>query len=188
MITGNIVEIMSLGIGLSGLWFGLYQYRRSQQWKANEYAVSQQRRLEEDEMLSLSCVFLNWSKRTVLLPKDYQTLVGSKSFVHTWSVLKHALQPENDNSDFMMEEVLYRDCFDRFFSYLEEIESMLKLNLVSSEHVDGFAYWLEQIAHPRFSDTNHFEQFLTTYGYTGVYELLCRFELAENISGKWVVK
>ncbi len=162
-------------IAVAGFWLGFFQYIRTRRWERTRAATAQLRQLHEDPWLSLACLMLDWSDRSVLVPADFQEILGRKTMMHTTMTLKEGLTPHNLETQFNPEHVLYRDVFDRFYTYLEEVEHAIHRKLYSVEDVRPLRYWLEALFTHRFHDSTVFLNFAKAYNYDRVPELARQF-------------
>lgn len=63
-----------------------------------------------------------------------------------WGALR---VPSDSNDKFNAAEVLYRDKFDVFLTYLLEIKRCMDLHLVTDQDLSGLDYWLTKLATTR---------------------------------------
>ena len=185
MSLGDIITIIGTVLGLSGLSFGLYEYYIAQKWKKSEFAANQLALLSSDPELELACKLLDWSSREFPVPEKYQLIFEEKTFIHDWETLRIAMLPESKRGVYNWQQTLYRDIFDHFFNYLENINHSISINLISQKDVESLRYWLKQIASPRFVEQNKkslFMDFIKEYEYSGVLELMRHFGI--NSAGK----
>jgi hypothetical protein len=167
-------------LGLSGFAFGLLQYLVAQRWKKSEFAAGQLDLLFKDPDLAMACTMLDWSARPLPVPEKYTVLTAEPYFHHNWDNLVRALPPEERRGSFEWPLVVYRDVFDRFFTYLERVELSISIGLIRKQDVAVLEYWLKQLDAPRFvsSQRTVFQDFILRYGYTDVPKLMRRFGLA----------
>ena len=173
----SILNIIAVTIGAVGLGFGLYEYHIAQKWKRTEFAGKLLDGLSDDPILARCCIFLDYSRRRMAVPCEYRIFTKEKYFVHNWKALEQGLLPEDVKNTFEWQEVMYRDSFDYFFTYLERINHFISIELIDIAHVLNIEYWLEQIAQPRFTKSPVFMEFIRTYDYSDVLELMERFEI-----------
>jgi hypothetical protein len=181
----HILPYLSALIGLGGFGIGLYQYYRAQIWKKSEFAAAQLQRLSDDPALTLCCIFLDWGPRRIAVPKNYAvfTTNNETSFTHDWDSLKAALVPEHKDANFQFPLVLYRDTFDKFFTYLDRINHYLHVGLFKVEDVYPLYYWLNELKESRYlspKDKHIFLTFIDHYHYVGVRALMKKFEHYER--------
>ncbi len=175
--TGEIIAILGVIGGSIGFSVGLYQYYIAQKWKRSEFAAKLLEELANDERLSTCCKLLDYSTRSLPVPEHYRTLTSEKTFIHNWNTLSHAMKPESQVGEFDWQEMLYRDLFDYFFSYLERVDHYISIQLIDVNDVSSLSYWTEQIASPRFVRQPVFMDFLEAYEYDGVLKLMNKFNL-----------
>jgi hypothetical protein len=185
MAPKDIVSLVGTILAFAGLGFGLYQYYIAQRWKRAEFAAQQLEKLSQDPELDLCCKLLDWAVRISPVPEKYATLTEEKTFVHDWRTMLEAMLPEEDSDrvEWDWQHMMYRDAFDTFFKYLERINHYISIKLISEKDVASLGYWLEQITDPRFlppEQKTFFMRFIERYNYTGVLELIDRFQLGRR--------
>ena len=173
----SILNIITITIGAIGLGFGLYEYHIAQKWKRAEFAGKLLDKLSDDPILARCCIFLDYSERRMAVPCEYGIFTEEKYFDHNWQVLEQGLLHEDKKKRFKWKEVMYRDSFDYFFTYLERINHFISIKLIDIAHVSNLKYWLEQIAQPRFTESPVFMEFIEGYAYDDVLQLMERYEI-----------
>ena len=176
LILKTVVAVTAVG----GFLFGIYQYTKAQHWKRAEFAAKELERLSTDPVLSLACIFLDYDERTVNVPEIYKEMAKSNSFIHRWAILEKAMMASLTTNDgrngFTWLEVLYRDVFDHFFTYLVSIDHYIDIDLVSKRDISILKYWLEKLSHPPFADRRPiFDGYIKYFSYYGVDKLIVRF-------------
>jgi hypothetical protein len=162
------------------LLFGVTQYMRAQAWTRTEFAWKMVDRLTQDEDLAFCRVLIDWSPRRVKIPERYVELMKPEEhrtvFTHSWDKLWIGL---TKTEKFSFEEVMYRDLFDAFFSYLDEIERSLATGLVSPANLAGITYWINKVASCKVLPEGPlvFQPFVQKY-YPNVESLMRRYEIA----------
>lgn len=179
MDTKELISLIGLFIGIAGFLIGMSRYEKAQKWKKAEFAAQQLEKLSNDPVLELATIMLDWEGRKVTIPDKYKHFTEEYTFVHSWAHMKKAmvgsLVPENGQYDFDWQDVLYRDTFDYFFSYLERIDHFIDSNLISTEDVKPIEYWLEQINKSKFNNDSVFSEYIKYFEYTGVNDLMKKF-------------
>jgi hypothetical protein len=179
----ELKDVLSLAgsvMAVAGLAFGLYQYYKAQKWKRAEFAAQQLEQLSKDADLELCCKLLDWGVRMSAVPPQYAALTDEKVFVHDWRVMAEAMLPEEhaDDVEWDWQHMMYRDIFDKLFTYLERINHYISIRLISPKDVGSLKYWLEQVRNPRFLPQEQrglFLRFLNRYDYKGVHALMRQF-------------
>lgn len=171
-----------LGIGASGA-FVAWKYskeKRIERSAAGNQLISE---LESSEWLRLACQMLDWTARRFLLPDEIlkrrlplmpDDKGNSEILEHSTSKMLGALkEKEKYNSD----EVLYRDTFDSFLTWLDRLHSGLDSGIFSGNDVRPVAYYAQALLAPR-----HHGQEATTVikGFIKNYYDLERFELLRD--------
>lgn len=173
----DLAALIAVMVGFGGLVFGLRQYYIGQKWKKSEFAAAILEQLVADERLATCCKMLDWSARRFPVPEQYRVLFEQPTFTHTWAKVITAMKPEEEKGSFSWQEMLYRDLFDHFFSYLERVNHYISIRLITVNDVSSLEYWLKQLASPRFVDQPVFIDFLRAYDYTEVFDLMTRFNI-----------
>jgi hypothetical protein len=173
----DLVSILGLAGAAAAFTVGLYQYRVAQKWKKSEFAARLLEQLSKDPLLATCCRLLDWSARKIPVPEQYQALTEEAALLHDWDALIEAMAPEERKPTFGWQGVLYRDLFDHLFSYLERINHYITIRLITVDDVASLEYWLRQLADPRFVETPVFVDFLERYEYSGVFELMHKFNI-----------
>ena len=177
---GEIIGLLGVIGGSIGFSVGLYQYHISQKWKRSEFAASLLDEFANDERLSTCCKLLDYSTRTLPVPKQYSVLTKDATFLHNWDALIRGMKHESELAAFDWQEFLYRDLFDYFFSYLERVNHYINIHLIETHDVTSLIYWVEQISNPRFVTEPVFINFIKQYDYAGVIELIEKFNNSKS--------
>lgn len=162
-------------VALLGLMFGLWQYYRAQVWEKAKAAHEELRRLEEDEYLSLACLILDWKARKMPVPVALRPIVeNSEIFTHSEGLLKRALVQKEH---YQHEELIYRDTFDRFFTYLERIDHGIDRNIFNKQDLLPLRHWLNQVFQGKYHPPEVFADFIEEYQFFGVEKLHAKFKV-----------
>jgi len=175
MLVENCLEIIGASLGLTGFAFGLWQYYEAQKWKKAEFAAGLLLKLKADPALSACCKILDWSSREIQIPEHLRISDKEFAFEHNPALLTSGMKPETEKHSFNRSEELYRDLFDEFFTYLEEVNHFIDIGLIEQGQVSALKYWLEELAAPRFVSGSVFNAFIKHYGYKGVIRLMQKF-------------
>ena len=178
--SGEIIGLLGVVGGSIGFTVGLYQYYIAQKWKRSEFAASLLDEFANDERLSTCCKRLDYSTRTLPVPKQYSALTSDTTFLHNWDALIRGMKHESELARFDWQETLYRDLFDYFFSYLERVNHYINIRLIDTHDVASLIYWVEQVSSPRFVTEPVFIDFIKQYGYVGVIELMEKFHIKQS--------
>jgi hypothetical protein len=148
------IELLKVGtpvVTMSGIMFGIWQYRQGQNWKRMEFASSLVRRVSQEPTLSLATLFIDWKKRKILLPEGYKFLDQdqedgtSTSFDHSYSEMSTTFSSEVreiiletgrleiKESEVTVQRTVYIDSFDRLFEYFQEVDSFLSMHLIHGD-------------------------------------------------------
>ena len=172
-------KIISMVLAVTGFAVGLAQYRKGQKWKRAEFASRLLERLREEWALQFCCYVLDYSSRRIKAPDEYEGFKGNDdgAFVHTVERLEEAMKTEEERQVFEWPLIVYRDSFDRFFQYLENLDHYINIGLIETKDITPIRYWLQQVNHYRFNDKQVFTNFLEHYQYTGVFSLMKKFDI-----------
>jgi hypothetical protein len=174
------VEFIAKAVGAAAaivtFVFGLFQYTKAQRWKRAEFAAKEIDKLTTDPLLSMACTLLDWTGRTLAVPESYKYKAEEDTFVHSWDILEKAMvpgrYPDDGREGFDWQEVLYRDIFDHFFTYLDLLNHYVDIKLISIDDISILKYWLQQVARPEIADKKPiFQRFIREFGYEGVNNL-----------------
>lgn len=166
----SVGKCLAAIIGLLGFVFGVWQYAKAQRWKKAELASKELEKLSSDGTLSLACIFLDWEYRRIDVPLSR---APEETFIHSWKALEAAMSPHllptDGRNGFTWQEVMYRDTFDKFFTYIHMINHYLEIELLEQKDVAILKYWMEQVSSPKVYDKKPiFTEYLVAFDYTGV--------------------
>jgi hypothetical protein len=165
----------SLGVigGLIIFGFAVYQYRRGETWKQSEFIAKLYRDFLDDADCQRAMWMLDWSGR----PINFGTVENPPVEV-TWDILLAALR-KHDEQGFTDLEMIIRDTFDRFFSYIEQFERAMQNKLVHEQQVyPYFAYWIDLLTgerHLRDDVRNRIWEYVRNYGFKDVERFVDRW-------------
>lgn len=166
------IELLKVGtplVTMSGILFGIRQYRQGQNWKRMEFASSLVRRISEEPTLALATLFIDWKSRKVLLPESYKFLEqadgddNAHTFRHSYSEMAATFSsevretiPETERleikeSEVTVQRTVYIDSFDRLFEYFQEAASFLSMHLIKASDIDVLAYWAEKLLNTKYN-------------------------------------
>ncbi len=176
----DVIAAVTPILGLTGLTFGLYQYYVAQKWKRSEFAAKQLEQLRTEPELSLLCKLLDWRKRQLPVPAQYLSLANTPLFEHNWTIFAEAMIEGRRESNYTWQQAMYRDLVDRLCEYLQGLNHYVSVGLINPGDIATVAYWLQQLASPRFAlegDEGMFLEFIEFFEYSGVTELMHRFDV-----------
>lgn len=176
-----IGKLATPGIAAISAFYVFLQYRRAQRWKATDLAATLLERLNTDQCLALACQALDWGAGPLIIPDQYRPLFHSDSFGETNSVMKHdpdvllvAVQPQLDKRT--LEDprgLVYRYCFIKLFTYLDNIFKLLADGQLREEDIDDLKYWLGMLRNYIYKPAEKkgklvFQPALRAWGYDNV--------------------
>ncbi len=150
---GPVVAAVSALIAAFGALYVYRQYRRAQEWRKGDLAAALMERLESDEELAFACQALDWGVGPILVPERYRPLMKKFKMPdeavldHDPEILAVALEPQlNDVTLASAQGIIYRHCFIKLFSHLENISRLVASHQVSVDNLHGLKFWLGEIA------------------------------------------
>lgn len=175
----NLTDLLALiGAVLAALKF--FSDKRKERSKAGNEVLEQ---LETDEQLILACRMLDWTARTLEMPKDLvgTAFAGKTEFTHTHERMAEAL---SSKTRYSWEEVAYRDCFDHFFTFLTRVNAALNSGVYEPRDVLPLKYYVDLCLHENkdgTSDKKSINVFLKAFGYyepiNSLYERLSKADV-----------
>jgi hypothetical protein len=176
-------------IGGVSAYYVYVQYVRAARWKAGDLAASLLAQLNSDEELALACRALDWGTGPLIVPQRYQPLLkgpGVQIMEHDPKLMVIAMRPQLqpellDKKD--RSGLIYRYAFDRFFTFLQDVNRLEEQGQLLLEDLQGLQYWMRNIARYPYASPHEcvFQPFLYAAGYEDVIGLGRKL----NVSG-WV--
>lgn len=184
-----LAKITSVFIAGVSVAYAYMQYRRAKLWKARDLAAELVIQFEKDEELSLACRALDWGVGPLLVPARYRPLfkfvpivagtaeASGEVMAHDPAVLYFALRPSLQSQTLRDPRgLVYRACFDKFFSHLVNMNRLLKDEQIELKDIHEAKYWLEKITSYDYlpangSADNMFRPFILAFGYGGALDL-----------------
>lgn len=156
-------------IGALGVFgVGLWQYYKAQVWKRREFIAAQIKEFEADTRNRLMMLALDWSDRKMTFPTD-----DGKDMVTievTDELLCGALLHHEHANGFFRNEVIVRDCVDRFLESLVRFENFVDAKLIKAEELRPYlGYWIKLIT-GQLPDRHSPEVFILLLNYVNKYE------------------
>lgn len=174
-------KLASPGIAAISVFYVYLQYRRAQRWKATDLAATILDKLNTDQALALACQALDWGVGPLIIPEQYKPLFrtdikGEAPGVmeHDPKVLCYAVEPRlNEATLYDPRGLVYRYCFIKFFSYLDNMFRLLTDGQLREEDIGDIKYWLEMLRKYVYAPadqeaTNVFQPVLHQWGYDNV--------------------
>jgi len=177
-------------VAVVGASYTALQYGRSRRWRAGDLAASLISQLETDEELAFACRVLDWGVGPLIVPQRYRPLLetvpadpknatpAERGAVIQMDreLLARAVEPRlKIDPKAEPAGLIYRYCFDKFFSHLANVHRLVQTRQVKSKDLIPLKYWLERIARyeypPRPMPKDQvFQPFLEheAFGYRGV--------------------
>ncbi|MGE4480140.1 MAG: hypothetical protein AB7E76_14260 [Deferribacterales bacterium] len=172
-------ENLSTLLAFGAFVFGIVQYMRAQKWKKAEFAAKEIEKFQNDPDIKFARLLLDSDGRSLRVPESLKNEDDTEEFlIHTWEKMEKALDAgwwPDDREGYSTEDMLYRDAFDRLFSFFCTIYYHLDRNLIVLEDVGILEYWLERINSPKhYGHKPIFNEFITTY-FECVFGLMQKF-------------
>jgi hypothetical protein len=176
-------------IGTVSAFYVYLQYQRAQKWKANDLAQTLLQKLDSDQCLTLA---LDWGVGPLIIPEQYRPLFSPNEkeelpalMQHDPSVLAEAMLPKLKESTLKNPSgLVYRYCFIKLFSYLDNIYKLLDDGQIGVENISEIIYWLEMIRDYKYAPTGMdgktiFQPSLYKWSYQNVILLGKRLDIAD---------
>jgi hypothetical protein len=163
---GPLVAAVSAFIAAVGAFFVYRQYTRAQEWRRGDLATSLMKELESNDELAFACISLDWGTGPLVVPTRYRPLVEQMSsgsgavLQHSPEILALALEPYlNEETEKSAQGLIYRHCFVKLFSHLDNIARLLVSKQIRRADLDGLEYWLKQLSNYQYAPANGEEVF-----------------------------
>ena len=186
----SVSKLATLGIGAISAIYVFLQYRRAQRWKAADLAATLLERLNTDQALLLACQALDWGVGPLIIPDQYRPLFPSDASGESPRVMEHnptvlcvALKPMLDGATLRDPKgLVYRYCFIKLFSYLDNMFKLLADEQVFGRDIDEVEYWLEKLRDYPYAPgtregTEVFQPAVRAWGYDNITLLAKRLNL-----------
>jgi len=156
-VASSLGGLVVFGMGLTQYKKAQEQYRNAQDWKRTEFAASLLRELNSDKDLIAACAILDYPARTLVLdhrPKEKEPgkPAGTNEDDACWTLehdqrkLIDAMKLRDAHGPaFLPHQMVYRDIFDKFFTYVGQIHHFCDQKLIIANDVQPIAYWLRRV-------------------------------------------
>lgn len=181
----TILKYLPQIVSAIALVFAVIQYKAAQKWKRLEYAATVLSKINTDEDLILAVTFLDWRQRDICIPKRFLGNPEEDTFFkHTHLRMAEAFDLQNreklnEHGDIDLKNdysntinFVYVETFDKFFSYLEQINSFINMGLIKIEDVSVLNYLANRIYSIKANGKPVFRDYLEHYRYDGVLNLI----------------
>lgn len=175
------VKIIGAAAAIFASFKALAEWRRSTQQRLEEHALRQREYRQKQAVFGRELireVFSDAKAHTALRMLDYLDReyvdddTGAKYRIRDLDI-QPAMRPSSTESPFTTAEVFVRTRFECLYDYLEQIEHLIKLDVVAFEDVEtAFRYYMVRAIRPNIE---HFA-FLDSDDYPRAKDFLRRFE------------
>jgi len=168
-------------VGTAAAFFaGLFQYRKTQQWKRVEWVAQEMKVLMDSPLVQSALVMIDWNARKVFLNPDGVT--HEERFVRVNDdMVSVALRTHDDGDRFTPEEVSVRGAFDQLLDGIERFSSYECTGLVKVSDIQPYLqYWADNICRPHGNSEKRLDAlhaYMKRYGYHGARRLLTRISV-----------
>lgn len=135
-----VVGLVALGAAVIAFLVGLWQYRRSQEWKRAEWVAQEMRLLFDAPLVKAALMMLDWDQRQIPLPDP-----DTGEFIPVWvddDTVAKALRAHGSDVTFPAPQAAIRDAFDALLDGLERFASYVEVKLIKQSDLGPyFAYW-----------------------------------------------
>lgn len=185
-----INKLATPAIAATSAFYVYLQYRRAQRWKATDLAATLMEKMNTDHALALACQALDWGVGPLIIPEQYKPLFRTDIAGAAPGVMEHdphllcrAVEPRlNEATLNDPRGLVYRYCFIKFFSYLDNMYRLLIDGQLREEDVGDIKYWLEMLRDYQYAPTDKdaakvFSPALRQWGYGNVILLGQRLDV-----------
>lgn len=112
---------------------GLQRYSQAQKWKRGEFIAGQIKDFEADRRIQLMMTMLDWNGRELYFPSE-----AGKDPVPIEvddALLSSALLPHVAAKGYYRNEVMIRDCVDRYLDMLVRLQNFVDAGLINIEEL-----------------------------------------------------
>lgn len=180
-------------IAFSGAVYTALQFQRAKRWRAGDLAQELLSDLSVDDELAFACQAIDWGIGPLIVPARHRPIMWTiavdpahptprelgEVIDHDVKIMAAALQvqlpPASLNNPLYL---VYRYSFDKLFTHLSYVNTLIERKQIAVADLEGFKYWLIRIAvyeYPPYPMTGEqmFQRFLTYpyFLYSGVAEL-----------------
>jgi len=176
------VKIIGAAAAIFASFKALAEWRRSTQQRREEHALRQREYRQKQAVFGRELtreVFSDPKARTALRMLDYfdreyvDEDTGAKYRIRRDFDVQPAMRPYSTENPFTAAEVFVRTRFESLYDHLEQIEHLIKLDVVEFEDVEtAFRYYMIRAIGPKIE---HFA-FLDSDDYPRAKDFLRRFE------------
>ncbi|MCG8328454.1 MAG: hypothetical protein MI974_12245 [Chitinophagales bacterium] len=133
----TILKIIGAVLSLCGLFWGIYEFRVSQQWQKGKLLLELIDSFEKNPQIDLVKEIVDYDERKIEL-SDTVILFQNEDLLQ---ILKY--YPIDDLENFTNEEMEIRDAFDNFFDFFGKLSSFEKAGVLKFDDLIYFHYWFD---------------------------------------------
>jgi hypothetical protein len=162
-----VVSILGFGGTIVALIFGLRQYKRSEQWKREEFVAKEIKEFESNPIVRNALLMIDWGGRRINLflvpvpaPADFIKITREDQWraLVPHPIKDQYLSPSNEaiaetdvdgnpKRKFTANEAKIRDTYDAFLDHLERFSNFIDSKLISADEFKPYLiYWIDSIA------------------------------------------
>jgi hypothetical protein len=181
----TISKLGSLGIAIVGAIYAWWQYRQNKRGKEVDLAQSILNRLNSDDEIFLACQALDWGVGPLIVPARYRALFQTDPANPSTAVHKMDHDPallclavEQKLNPAVLADVrglVYRYCFIKFLSYLDNAYQLIEARQLRPNDVQDLKYWIDKLRDypyaPGIPGVAVFQPTLHGWGYDNVIAL-----------------
>jgi hypothetical protein len=159
-VLGKLVE---MHFAAWSMWINVFQ--DASRFRRREFAHTEIQKFMNDPLVHNAMLMMDWRERIIVLTDEQATFLGDKKFSYHEDTLPNTLSAK---PSFTLEETIVRDCFDAFFTRIEQFYDLVATGMMEYADFKPFlAYWAEllsgKIAHKNPAVIAALESYIAEY-------------------------
>lgn len=177
----NWIEIIKITGAALVFGTGLWQYRKSQNWKRHEFVASEMKAFYDDTAVKAAMSMLDWRKKKMTLFK-FRNENDLERVVVDYEVVASALGTDVE-MQYDKRQSAIREIFERFLEFLARFDGFVEARLVRKKDLNPYLdYWVKLISGQDVHSPQATEKvlpqlwkFIDYFGYRDVRRLVSRY-------------
>lgn len=113
-------------------------------WKQREFAHTTIRKFLDDASVKNALLMMDWRERIIVLSPEQAVFLGEPKFTYHEDSLPNTLSVK---PSFSLEETIVRDCFDAFFTGIEQFADLAESGMMEyADFKPYLGYWAEVLS------------------------------------------
>jgi hypothetical protein len=189
-VVSSLISSLAAFLAVSTFVFAICRYNRAENWKRTEFLAKLYQDFIKDPACKRVMRMLDWTSGREI---DFGTVSKRSRVRYDGKLLMSALRlhdadersnPQGDN--YSNVEMMIRDDFDQFFSYIEQFDHAIQNGLVGEAQVEPYFAYLVGVlkgrkvngkdSHLPGEERTSIDKYINRYGFTGVRRFLDRWK------------